>query len=411
MALSFFIARRYLFSKKSHNAINIISAIAVAGIALATMALVVTMSVFNGFRDLLSSLYTTFDPPIVVVPAAGKSVDASDARLLKIKQHPSVAAASATFDENALILFKGHPLVVRIKGVDENYTKVTNIRSILVSEQKNPPFTLHAADISYGIVGQGLAYQMGSVNFGKLQICAPKSGERINVANPIESFNVDDLYANGIAFAVDQSKYDDHYILTSLDFATALFEKQGQLTRLEIALRPGSDLDDVKSELQAIAGTDFKVLDRMEQQAEVFNIMQVEKLIAYIFLTFIVFIACFNIISSLSMLIIEKREDVETLRHLGMTQGRIRSIFLTEGRLIALIGATIGLALGIALCWLQQEYGLIKMGRGEGFLIKAYPVALHWLDLLLTFITVVAVGFLSVWYPVQAMSRRLLAKA
>ena len=409
MSLSTFIARRYLFSKKSHNAINIISGIAVTGIAIATIALVCVMSVFNGFRDLLSSLYTTFDPPLVVVPVEGKTIAADDPRLMKMRQHPAVAHASATFDENALILFRGHPLVVRIKGVDDQYDKVTGIRRILKSDEKNPQFLLSAAEINYGIMGQGLAYQIGTPNYGRLQICAPKSGERINVANPIESFNVDDLHSNGLTFAVENARYDNNYILTSLQFATQLFEKEGQLTRLEIALRPGADLDRTKAELRAIAGGHFQVLDQMEQQADVYNVLQLEKLIAYIFLTFIILIACFNIISSLSMLIIEKREDVETLRHLGLTQSRIRAIFMTEGRLIALFGATAGLVLGIALVWLQQEFGFITMGRGDGFLVKAYPVALHCLDLVVIFFTVIAVGFLSVWYPVHAMSRRLLA--
>lgn len=414
MSLSFFIARRYLFSKKSHNAINIISAIAVAGIALATMAMVVTMSVFNGFRDLISTLFTTFDPQLVVVPALGKTAAQDDPTLQRIRQHKGVAAASATFEDNALILFRGHPLVVRIKGVDSQFTTVTQLPTILSDTNgkrvsSTHPIQWRAAEIAYGIIGEGLAQQIGVQNLNDLQLCAPKQGERINLSNPIESFSVDNIHSNGLLFKVDQRKYDDHLILTDLDFATHLFEKEGQLSRLELRLRPGVDEARVKEELRAWAGQEFQVLDRVEQQAEVYNIMQLEKLIAYVFLTFIILLACFNIISSLSMLIIEKRGDVLTLRHLGLNNARIRSIFMTEGRLISLLGAIVGVVLGLLLCWLQQEYGLIKLGNnGNNFIVRAYPISVHLDDIALVFFTVLAVGFLAVWYPVHALSKRLL---
>lgn len=407
MSLSSVIALRYLFSKKSHNAINLISAIAVGGIVVATAAMVCTLSVFNGFRDLIGSLYTTFDPQIVVVPSQGKYASDNDALLRKVKAHPAVAASSATLEQNALILFRGHPLVVYIKGVDKNFEKVTAIRSILVNP-KHKPFVLSAAGVEYGVLGQGLAQQIGDLNFDQLQICAPRSGERINLANPIESFSVQDLHGSGMAFNVNQRKYDESYILTSKTFAEDLFEKPGQLSRLELKLRPSANVETVKSELRQIVGTRFKVLDRLEQQADVFNIMNVEKLIAYIFLTFIVLIACFNIISSLSMLIIEKRDDAETLRHLGLTHSRIRSIFVKEGMFISTLGAVIGLALGGLLCWLQQEFGLIKFGSGENFIIPAYPVSVHLVDLLVVLATVIGVGFLSVWLPVHILTKRFL---
>lgn len=409
MSLSFFIARRYLFSKKSHNAINIISAIAVGGIALAAAAMITVLSVFNGFRDLVSTLYTHFDPPLLVVPTQGKFMENDDPALEKMRHHAGIEAASSTFEENALILFRGHPLVIKIKGVDEKFPMVTDIKSILKSEDKKlPPYRLAAAEVNYGIIGEGLAQQIGTINYGELQICAPRSGERINIANPIESFSVDNLHSNGLAFAVKQSKYDNNYILTSLGFATGLFEKEGQISRLELKVKDNAQIDKVKAELRAIGGERFQVLDRIEQQEEVFNIMQVEKLVGYIFLTFITLVACFNIISSLSMLIIEKRDDVETLRHLGLSNSRIRGIFMTEGRLIALFGATIGLILGIGICLLQQEYGLIRFGNSDAFIISAYPVSVHWLDVAVVFFTVLGVGFLSVAYAVHALSKRLL---
>jgi len=210
-------------------------------------------------------------------------------------------------------------------------------------------------------------------------------------------------------FAVNQSKYDKNYIIAPIAFARNLFGQQGMLSSLEIRLKDGSDFDAVKSEMQQIAGEKYQVLDRFEQQADTFKIMQIEKIIAYLFLTFILVVACFNIIGSLSMLIIDKKDDVVTLRNLGATDKQISRVFLFEGRLISLIGAVIGILLGLLLCWLQQRYGLVSMGSSSGtFVVNAYPVSVHYSDVLVVFLTVVAVGWLAVWYPVRYLSRRLL---
>lgn len=406
MSFTSFVARRYLFSKKSHNAINIIASIAVSGIALATMAMVCTLSVFNGFRDLISGLYTTFDPQVLVTPTKGKYVPTDDALLVKIRQHPAVEAASMTITDNALILFRGRPLVVSIKGVDENFRQVTSIDSIVFGTGQ---FCLERAGIDYGVPGIGLAGQMGGVDYGSLEICAPRGGERINLANPIESFSVAELQSPGVVFNISQRKYDDHLILTSLSFAQQLFEKEEQATALELRLKPGSNLEKTKAEMAALGKGRYKVQDRLEQQSEIFSIMSIEKLIAYGFLTFIVLIACFNIISSLSMLIIEKRADVETMRCIGLDDKGVRRIFMLEGRMISLLGAVIGLILGVVLCLMQEYFGLIRLGSGTGnFIVDAYPVSVHWLDLGIVFVTVIAVGYLAVWYPVSYLSRKLL---
>ena len=407
MLLNAFIARRYLFSKKSHNAINIITAIAVMGIGVGTAAMICVMSVFNGFRDLVSSLYTTFDPELVVVPTKGKFASADDPLLTAVRRNPAVSRASATLTDNALILFRGHPLIVTVKGVDSSFADVVQLRHILHGLDRHP-YVLQSAGVNYGILGNGLAQQIGTLDFDKLQICAPRGGERINLANPIESFAIGDLHAGGLSFAVGQRKYDDTYILTSLDFARTLFEKEGKLSRLELRLRPGSDIEGVKGELRRTVGTKYQVLDRMEQQADVFNVMKFEKFFAYLFLTFIVLLACFNVVSSLSMVILEKRDDVRTLRHLGMSVSRVRSVFVTEGTFIALIGTLSGLAVGVALVLLQQEFGLIHMGDGSNFITPTYPVSLHLTDTLIIFATSLGVGTLSVWYTVRTLSRRFL---
>lgn len=407
MLLNTFIARRYLFSKKSHNAINIITAIAVMGIGVATAAMICVMSVFNGFRDLVSNLYTTFDPELVVVPAKGKFASADDPLLTAVRRNPAVSRASATLTDNALILFRGHPLIVTVKGVDSSFADVVQLRHILHGLDKHP-YVLQSAGVHYGILGNGLAQQIGTVDFDKLQICAPRGGERINLANPIESFSIGDLHASGLSFGVGQHKYDDTYILTSLDFSRTLFEKEGRLSRLELRLHPGSNIERVKDELRRTVGAKYQVLDRMEQQADVFNVMKFEKFFAYLFLTFIVLLASFNVVSSLSMVILEKRDDVRTLRHLGMSVSRVRSIFVTEGSFIALIGTLSGLALGVTLVLLQQEFGLIAMGNGSNFITPTYPVSLHLTDTLIIFATSLGVGCLSVWYTVRTLSRRFL---
>lgn len=404
--LPLFMALRYLFSRKRVGAANIISAISVLGVAFGTAALVCTLSVFNGFHDLIGGLFTTFDPQIMVQPAKGKFAAADDPVLTQMARLPEVEASSACLEDNALILFRGRPVVIMLKGVDSNYDKVTGIRSILYG---NGAYRLHTADVNYGIPGIGLASAMGGVDFGTLQICAPRKGEQVNLLNPIESFNADDLTSTGICFDVNQRKYDENYMLCSLAFAQALFEQQGCITSFELKLKPSADTEAVKARLQALAGDRFKVLNRIEQQPDVFNVMKIEKLVAYLFLTFILLVACFNIVGSVSMLIIDKRTDMQTLRHLGASPHMVFRVFLYEGRCIALLGAVIGLAFGLLLCWLQQTFGLIRLGGSSGdFIIDAYPVSVHALDILVVALTVVAVGFVSVWFPVRYLVRRLL---
>jgi lipoprotein-releasing system permease protein len=272
-------------------------------------------------------------------------------------------------------------------------------------------FELHAADMHYGIPGLGVAYQLGLgyTYDHPLKIYAPRREGQLNMTNPTEGFVEDELYSPGVVFCMKQGKYDKNYILTSLAFTRHLFDLEGRLSSLELRLKPGSDFEQVKHQMKEIAGNQFYVQDRYEQQNDTFRIMKVEKLIAYVFLTFILVIACFNIIGSLSMLIIDKKEDVVTLRNLGATERQIIHVFLFEGRLISAIGAVIGVLVGLLLCWVQQQYGIVRLGSSEGsFVVDAYPVSVHPWDIVLVFFTVLAVGFLSVWYPVRYFSRRLL---
>ena len=408
MNFPFYIARRYLFSKKSTNAINVISMISMAGVVVATMALIIVLSVFNGFHDLVATFFTQFDPQLKVVPVEGKDAPSDDPVLTEIRQLPEVDVATESVEEMALAIYEGHQAMVTVKGVDDNFTELTHINEIVYGDGE---FQLHAADLEYGTLGIRLAQDLGTgARFGNyLHVYAPRREGQLDLSNPQDGFVVDSLISPGVVFATRQGKYDKSYILAPIGFARRLFEQQGMLTSLELRLKAGSDLEAVKKRMRTIANGKYKVLDRFEQQADTFKIMQIEKFIAYIFLTFILIVACFNIIGSLSMLIIDKREDVVTLRNLGANDRQISSIFLFEGRLIVAIGAIVGVALGLLLCWLQQRFGLVGMGGSSGmFVVNAYPVSVHYQDVLLVFFTVLVVGSVAVWYPVQHFSRRLL---
>ena len=409
MNFPFFIARRYLFSKKSTHVINVISSISVIGVAVATMALVIVLSVFNGFHDLVASLFTSFDPQLKVVPVEGKTAPADDPILTKIRLLPQVDVATETVEDQALAIYNDHQAMVKIKGVDDNFAELSHITDILYGDGS---FSLHAANLEYGLVGIRLAQNLGigAQWDGFLKIYAPKKEGQLDMTNPGDGFVVDSLNSPGVLFAVKQAKYDKNYIITSISFARNLFGQQGMLSDLELRLKPGSNLDAVKAEMQQIAGNKYKVLDRFEQQEDTFKIMSIEKMIAYIFLTFILVVACFNIIGSLSMLIIDKKNDVVTLRNLGANDKQITRVFLFEGRMIAVIGAVIGIGLGLLLCFLQQQYGFVRLGDSEGsFIVDAYPVSVHYSDVAIIFVTVIAVGWLAVWYPVRALSKRLLS--
>lgn len=408
MNFPFFIARRYLFSKKSTHAINVISAISVIGVAVATMALVIVLSVFNGFHDLVATLFTSFDPQLEIVPNMGKTAPSDDPILTQIKQLPEVSIATECVEDQALAMFNGKQAMVKIKGVDDNFAELSHINDILTGDGS---FQLHAANLQYGTLGIRLAMDLGTGSRwdGYLKVYAPKKEGQLDMANPADGFVVDSLLSPGVIFSVKQAKYDKNYIITSIAFARNLFGQQGMLSALELRLKPGSDLETVKAKICKIVGDKYKVLDRFEQQEDTFKIMSVEKIIAYIFLTFILIIACFNIIGSLSMLIIDKKNDVVTLRNLGASDKQIVRVFLFEGRMIAVIGAVIGIGFGLLLCLLQQQYGFVRLGDAEGsFIVDSYPVSVHYTDVLLIFITVVTVGWLAVWYPVRYLSKRLL---
>ena len=406
---SFYVARRYMFSKKSVGAINVISFISVAGVAVGTMALVIVLSVFNGFHDLVASLFTNFDPQIEVVPVKGKTINADAPELDRIRHLDFVDVATDVVEDQAIAVYGDRQRMVTVMGVDENFDQLTNISDILYGDGD---FTLRVANLYFGVPGIRLAQDLGlGARWADyLKIYAPvRRGQLTDLDTPTDGFVVDSLLSPGVVYAVNQNKYDRDRIITSIYFARQLFDQDGMLSSLQLRLKPGTDLGAAKKEIKAAAGEKFRVLDRFEQQADTFRIMQIEKVLAYVFLTFILIVACFNIISSLSMLIIDKKNDINTLHNLGANDRQIQSIFLYEGRIISAVGALIGIGLGLALCGLQQAFGFVKMGESSGtFIVNAYPVSVHYWDVLVVFITVILIGWAASWIPARRLRKQIL---
>lgn len=409
MNCALYIARRYLFSKKSHNAINIISAISVCGVALATLALVCTLSVFNGFHDLISGFFTHFDPDLKVEAVKGKTFEPDMATIAAVRAIPGVEVVSLTLEDNAMAKYKEQQTMVTIKGVDDDFQALTHVEEILYG---NPEFKLYDEVTDYGVMGIQLMYILGTgiEPYSPIEVYAPRRGTKVNLSNPMNSFRRELLFSSGTVLNINDARYASSYIVTSLDYARRLFGYDTEVSAIEIGLSPKANVTQIKRSIAHLVGTDFTVKDRYEQQAATFKVVEIEKFVTYLFLCFILMVACFNIISSVSMLILDKQANADTLRSLGATEGFISRIFIYEGNLIALLGAVVGLVLGIVLCLLQQEFGLIGLGAEGQFVVDAYPVRLKVTDLVLVLVSVVAVSALSVWLPIKILNRYFLKK-
>lgn len=402
---SLFVACRYLLSRKRHHTTGVISAISVAGVALATAAMVVTLSVFNGFRDMVASFFTAFDAELKVSPTEGKTLAADDPMLVSVRNMDAIEVCTEVLEDQALIVSDGRQWVVTVKGVSDNFTEQADFEGLLYGDGE---LCLHADVLEYGVLGIRLAAALGLGTYfeGALPVYAPRRGERVNMANPLESFVCGEIYSPGVVFAVNQGKYDSGYVLTSIGFARRLFDQPDKVSALELKLRKGEDVGRTKSAIRAMLGERFRVEDRYEQQADTFRIMQVEKLIAYMFLTFILLVASLNIVGSLSMLMLEKRDNVATLRALGADERQLSRIFFLSGWLISALGAALGVAMGLALCWAQMRFGWVRLGNSEGsFVVDAYPVSVHAWDLVVVFVTVAVTGLVAVGLPVRRMMK------
>ena len=409
MNCALYIARRYLFSQKSHNAINIISAISVCGVALATLALVCTLSVFNGFHDLISSFFTHFDPDLKVEAVKGKTFEPDSSSLAAIRDLPEVEVVSLTLEDNAMAKYKGQQVMVTVKGVDDEFQALTHVEEILYG---NPEFKLYDEIADYGVLGIQLMYTLGTGfdPYDPVEVYAPRRGTKVNLSNPMSSFRRQPLYLPGNVLNINDARYASSYIVTSLDYARRLFDYEKAVSAIEIRLAPKANESRVRQSIVAIMGEGYTVKNRYEQQAATFKVVEIEKFVTYLFLCFILMVACFNIISSVSMLILDKQSNAETLKSLGATDGFVARIFIYEGNLIALLGAVVGLVLGVVLCLLQQKFGFISLGGGGQFVVDAYPVRVKLTDLLLVLVSVVIVSAISVWLPIKILNKYFLKR-
>ena len=402
LSFSFRIARRYLFSKKSHNAINIISGISAAGVGVGAMALVCVLSVFNGFELLISDMFSSFDPDLKITLTHGKTFDVNSQELNNVRKLKSIAYFTEVVEENALLRFKDKQMPATIKGVSDDFEKMTRIDSIMYDGK----FILNDGAFERAVPGVGVAsiLGLGAHFIDPLYIYAPKRTSKINLLRPENSFNQLGTFVSGI-FSVKQLQYDDHYVIVSIKLARDLFDyEKSKVSSVELKLNDSVDHEKVQAQIKSILGDQYKVKNRYEQQESFFKIMKVEKWFTYLILCFILLIASFNIIGSLSMLIIDKKGDIETLRNLGANNQLIRRIFLFEGWLISGVGAISGIALGALLCLLQQYFGILKLGTG--YVVDAYPVLTNPMDLVLVFVTVLFMGFLAAYYPVRYIRKQ-----
>ena len=395
------IAWRYIFSKKSHNAINIVSGVSAAAVGVVTAAMVCVLSVMNGFGSLIETMFSQFDPQLRITATTGKSFSITDESIQSVIALPFVELVSQTIEETALIRYQEHQLPAHLMGVDDNFRQLTAIDSIITDGK----YSVYDGAFERAVLGRGLAGQIGiNAHFvGGIHIYAPKRTERVNLMRPDQSFNEATVFISS-TFAVNQVKYDDAYMLISLPLARELFDYDSvTVTALNLQLSPSIATKRAKKQIQHLLAEKYVVQDRYEQQADFFRILKIEKLLTVLLMTFILLIACFNIISSLSMLIIDKKADIRILSNLGADQTTIRKIFLFEGWLICSLGAAIGLVVGLFLSLIQEHFGLIKLGNGTEYVISSYPVEVQAVDILIVAVVVLLLGLISAWYPVRKL--------
>ena len=397
MRLPFFIARRYLFAKKSHNIINVISAISAGGIMVGTMALIIVLSVFNGFEHVIVSLFNTFDPDIRITLVEGKTFHANDIAVDKIKQMNGVVRYTDVLEENALLRCNDRQYFATIKGVTPDFQNNSGLDSMMVEGD----LVLESNGKPFAVAGRGVAYYLGldpQDMKHPLEIYVPRRGA--TAARPDQAFNSASLFTSGV-FAI-QDDFDSKYVLLPLDFTRELLDYTDEVTAVELGLKKGTETELIQKNVQQIVGPKFKVENRFQQQSTLYGLMKSEKLAVFFILGFILLIASFNVIGSLSMLIIEKKKDITILWSMGADERLVRRIFLVEGLLVTTLGALSGLILGAIICWIQQHFGIVKLQvSGGSFLIDSYPVSMQLFDFVMVFLTVFFIGLAAVIFPVR----------
>ncbi|MGV8134913.1 MAG: ABC transporter permease [Mangrovibacterium sp.] len=398
MKLAFYIARRYLISKKSVNVINLISAISVIGVAVGTMALIVVLSAFNGIDSFIANMLSSFDPDLKITIREGKSFSLDEPGLDEVMKLEGVADYARVVEENALLEYEGRQKYAVVKGVEANYASFTGIDTVLTDGE----FRLEKDSFNYTVIGQGVAYDLsvGLTFVDPIHVYYPKK-ESKTVINIQNAFNEGYLSPSGV-FSVQQ-EIDSKYILVPIEFARSVFDLDGKISSLELKLKEGVDAGEIKTKVKKLLGERFKVQDRYEQHEFIYKVMRSEKWSSFLILSFILIVASFNLLGSLTMIIIDKKNDIFILESMGADRNLISRIFLFEGWLISVSGAVGGLVLGIILVWAQKDFELLKLPGEGSFAISAYPVELQFPDVTATFLIVLAIGFLAAWYPVKSM--------
>lgn len=398
-------ALRYFRARKSTSAINIIAWVSVAAIAVGTAALITVLSVFNGFTGLVKSLYSSFYPALKVMPSSGKTILLTEAQLKEIAAVPGVAHFSQSIEEKAVLRYGEDQTIAVLKGVDRQFVQVAGVQDKIVRGE----FDLGQENGFSAVLGIGIETALGvdvEHSFVPVNVYMPKrdAGVSFNAAMPEQSLNSGVIYPVG-TFAIQQ-EFDSKYVLTDIGFLRNLMNlRPGEMSSLEISLQPGASEKRAKRSIQALLGEQAKVLTRVEQNATIYNVMQTEKWVVYVFLSFILVIAAFNMIGSLSMLVIEKQKDITILKAMGGRNSLIQRIFLGEGLIIAGAGSVLGFTIAITICLLQQRFGLVKLGGGS-FLIDAFPVEMHWEDFVLVIVTILVIGVLASWYPASRAAKQ-----
>ncbi|MAE08767.1 MAG: hypothetical protein CL661_08425 [Bacteroidetes bacterium] len=402
MRLSFFIAKRYLISKKSHNLINIISIISVVGLSVGTIALIVVLSVFNGFEDVIKSLYFTFNADLQITAQQGKTFNYSKFPYEKIIDIQGVSGVSQVVEEDALFKYMDKQHIARIKGVSDNFIELSRIDTMIV----NGSFILQEGKSEFAVVGSGIAWYLDVYpqNISNLlSIYVPRRGNASSF-NFENAFNSRAVHPSGV-FSIQQ-EFDEKYVFVPMHFARELLEYTDEVTSVEIRYKPGVDEDKMQSNVQSILGNDYVVKNRFQQNDALFKILRSEKTAIFLILIFILILSSFNMIGSLSILIIEKNKDIGILASMGADLKLIKTIFFTEGMLISFISSIIGLVIGFAILFIQENYGLLQLSGGDGaFVISAYPVKMHLLDFISVFGTVMVIGIFATIYPVMYLTK------
>lgn len=400
MNLPFKIAARYFFSRKKRsgfNAVSLISYISLLGYAVGAAALLIVLSVFNGFEGLFTQMYSNFDPDFLVIPKHEKSILINDLPINKIRQKEWLNGVTMVWEENALLRYNGKQTIATIKAVDENYLNTNPLDSNLLRGS----LILQNGDTSFAIVGQGIGYQLGidpDDQFHYLGVYLPKKG-KVDITNPEGAFAHSIVFPIGIIGV--QEEVDNKYVLLPLNYVFNQIEDSTSISHLEVRINSGQNINEVKKNLQEILGPNFQVKTRFEQRESFFKVMQSEKSISYFILVFILLIAAFNTIGSLYMLVIEKKRDLHIFATIGLTPFQSALIFVYQGLLIAIVGGILGLFLGLGVCYGQQEFQWIALQSNGSSMISAYPVIVKWEDVVLVFFTLLGMGFVTSLYPAK----------